>query len=96
MPSFSAATSSFAARAALAHVPGALAERGNLGPVRQSYRAHHSATLLRNPQHAQEIAAPERGDLLPVVAAAQQFRRDVRALRGVVPAGEAAAAVEIR
>ena len=82
--------------AALAHVPGSLAERRNLGPVRQSYCAHHAATLLGDPQHAQEIAAPERGDLLPIVAAPQQFGRDVRALRGVAPAGEPAAAVKIR
>ena len=81
MPSCSAATSAFARAAALAHVPGALAERRHLGPVRQPHRAHHAAALLGNAQHAQEVAAPQRGDLLPVVAAAQQLGGDVRRSR---------------
>src|SRR5947209_7489450 len=52
--------------------------------------------LLGDAQQTQEIAAPELGDLGGAVAAADQLGGEVRAVGGVVPAGEAAAAVEIR
>ena len=46
--------------------------------------------------HAQQVAAPDLADLLLGVAAAHQLQRDVERLARVVPAVDAAAAVEVR
>src|SRR5690349_11901988 len=46
--------------------------------------------------HAQQIAAPDLGDLRLCVSAPHEFERDVERFVGAVPAVHAAAAVEIR
>src|SRR6267378_5669443 len=52
--------------------------------------------LLHVAPDAQQIAAPDLGDLLLGVAAAHQFERDVERVGRAVPAVDAAAAVEVR
>ena len=85
MPSRSAADFLRGAVLALAELPGALAECGHLRAVRQLPRSACAPPkprmLLRQPQHAQEVAAPQCGDRGRVVAAPQQFGGEVRRSR---------------
>ena len=59
-------------------------------------RPDRPADLLDLRHHPQQIAAPQLGDLLLGVAATHQLQRDVERLARVVPAVDAAAAVEVR
>ena len=66
----------------------------------RSWQKRDQNLCISHPLHAAhqppEIAGPEQINLPRAIAAAVQFRRQVHCLPGIGPAGNAAAAIEIR
>src|SRR5690348_1247979 len=54
------------------------------------------SVLFHLAPHAQQVAAPDLGDVLVAEAGASQSGGEIARLRRIVPAGKAATAVEIR
>src|SRR5215469_3651362 len=93
--------SGWAANADVASVaPSSAAARcrapGRRAALRSALRMVCSSVLLHLAPHAQQVAAPDLGDVLVAEAGASQRSGEVARLRRVVPAGEAATTVEVR